>query len=74
MTERHERVVLKIDTRGFTGGFRRFTAAAERLRVRLETMPFTELQRPKHHRRESPAASAMHAAYDRRRRARRRRR
>jgi hypothetical protein len=77
MGDRNVHVVLKFDSSRFVEGMKRavevaacgFHAAAL---VERFTAAWWSHQR-RHHRRELPWRSAMHAAYDRRRRARRRR-
>lgn len=58
-------VELTIDTDRFVAAMRKLSAAVAE---------FERMLGPRHHRREIPTRSAMHAAYDQRRRARRRRR
>lgn len=78
MPEHHEQIVLKLDTTSFVEVMRRAVANLERLADSLGLLggSLTRAQRAhqaRHHRRETPAATALHTAYDHRRRARRRR-
>ncbi|GAB7004389.1 hypothetical protein JCM18899A_18620 [Nocardioides sp. AN3] len=72
MSERRVSVTLKLDTTAFTNAMRKVAAALQRLSLAFQTAE--QRHRLRHHRREVPQISAMHAAYDRRRRARRRKR
>lgn len=70
MAEHIEHVVIKADVRPFIAAMQRYAVAAGRLQWAL--FLGRHGHRMRHHRREDPQVSAMHAAYDRRRRARRR--
>lgn len=68
--QRHVRVTLRVDTDRFVAALRRASASMPPARWRWLYAALEHGAR--HHRREHPARSVMHAAYDRRRQARRR--
>ncbi len=69
MAERHESVILRIDSTSFAAAMRTAVEAVQALDRTLRKNQHIW----RHHRRESPVRSAMHTEYDRRRRARGRR-
>lgn len=70
MADGQVHVTFSIDTLQLTRAMRRAAIAASRFQWAL--FLGRKQHQLQHHRREDPAGSAMHTAYDRRRRARRR--